>query len=192
MTQAVDEVLRAIDTLPRTGRPGIVAIDGRCASGKTTLAGLLARRRSCTVFHMDDYFLRPEQRTRERLAEPGGNVDHERFAEEVLIPLHSGAGTVTVRAYDCKTQSLDDPVTAPAGGAVIVEGSYSCHPALWDYADLHVFLTVSPEEQMRRIVRRNGVDGAAVFRDRWIPLEEAYFRAFGIEERCDLRFSTEE
>ena len=32
---------------------------------------------------MDDYFLQPYQRTEERLAEPGGNVDYERFKEEI-------------------------------------------------------------------------------------------------------------
>ena len=36
---------------------------------------------------MDDFFLRPEQRTKMRLAEIGGNVDYERFYREVLIPL---------------------------------------------------------------------------------------------------------
>ena len=36
---------------------------------------------------MDDFFLRPEQRTEERLKEVGGNVDRERFLEEVARPL---------------------------------------------------------------------------------------------------------
>ena len=38
----------------------IVAIDGRCASGKTTLAREIAKRLDCNIFHMDDFFLRPE------------------------------------------------------------------------------------------------------------------------------------
>ena len=44
----------------------LVAIDGRCASGKTTLAGKLAERCESAlqvdhvhVIHMDDFFLRP-------------------------------------------------------------------------------------------------------------------------------------
>ena len=41
----------------------IVAIDGKYASGKTTPADKLAEICNCNV---DDYFLRPEQRT------PGG------------------------------------------------------------------------------------------------------------------------
>ena len=67
----------------------IMAIDGKCNSGKTTLASKLAEIYDCNVFHMDDFFLRPEQRTPERFAEVGGNVDYERFWEEVLLPLKS-------------------------------------------------------------------------------------------------------
>lgn len=68
----------------------ILAIDGNCCAGKSKFAAQLAERFSATVFHMDDFFLRPEQRTAERLAAPGGNVDHERFRAEVLLPLTRG------------------------------------------------------------------------------------------------------
>lgn len=33
----------------------IVAIDGRCGSGKTTLAAKLQKQLHCSVFHMDDF-----------------------------------------------------------------------------------------------------------------------------------------
>lgn len=60
----------------------LLAIDGGSAAGKTTLGKLLEQRYACNVFHMDDFFLRPMQRTKERLAELGGNVDRERFFTE--------------------------------------------------------------------------------------------------------------
>ena len=68
----------------------------------------------------------------------------------------------------------------------IVEGSYSCHPALWEHYDLRVFLTIDPENQMRRIEKRNGPEKAVMFAQRWIPLEELYFRAFDLQARCDI------
>lgn len=63
---------RAMPLLLRLERlsRGLVAIDGPCASGKTTLANALGGALGLTVFHMDDFFLRPSQRTPERLAEP--------------------------------------------------------------------------------------------------------------------------
>ena len=53
--------------------PLIVAIDGRCGSGKTTLGEYLEQVFDCNLFRMDDFFLRMEQRTPQRLKETGGN-----------------------------------------------------------------------------------------------------------------------
>lgn len=163
----------------------IVAIDGRCGSGKTTLATRLQDDLSCAVYHMDDFFLRPEQRTAARLLQPGENVDHERFLNEVLLPLHN-ARSITYRPFICSRQQLGEPVTVAANPLTIVEGSYACHPALWEHYDLRIFLTIDPEDQLRRIETRSSPEKAQQFRDRWIPLEERYFRAFNVQERCDI------
>ena len=68
-------------------KPLLIAIDGKCGSGKTTLGFYLKRQFDANLFHMDDFFLQDSQRTEERLAETGGNVDYERFREEVLKSL---------------------------------------------------------------------------------------------------------
>ena len=141
--QMVSAVLQAVQALPQDRQPLIVALDGRCASGKTTLAALLLQRTGCSVVHMDHFFLRPEQRTRERLEQPGGNVDYERFLAEVLEPLRAGKDC-SYRPYDCKQQKLAEPVAVRQRKLIVVEGSYSCHPTLWERYDLHVFLTVNP------------------------------------------------
>lgn len=167
--------------------PFLVAVDGRCGAGKTTFASFLQGKFGWSVLHMDHFFLRPEQRTEERLKTPGGNVDYERFLEEVLNPIKEGEREILYRPYDCHRQELAEPISVIPGNVCLVEGSYSCHPALWDRYDLHVFLTVDEEEQMRRIIRRNGEENADMFRKRWILLEESYFAAYRIKERCDLR-----
>lgn len=77
------------------GRRTTLAIDGPCGSGKTTLAALLAQLYDCPVFHADDFFLRPEQRTPERFAQPGGNLDRERLREEVLCRCTRGSRFAT-------------------------------------------------------------------------------------------------
>ena len=40
----------------REKRPFVIAIDGRCASGKTTLAGRLQKEIDCNIIHMDHFF----------------------------------------------------------------------------------------------------------------------------------------
>ncbi|MDE5596786.1 MAG: uridine kinase, partial [Lachnospiraceae bacterium] len=125
----ISTIIEAINSLPKKETSQIIAIDGRCAAGKTSLAAHLQEQLHCPVIHMDHFFLRPEQRTKERLATPGGNVDYERFLQEVITPLHL-SGTFSYRPFDCKTQSLTDAVRILPKDYVFVEGSYSCHPAL--------------------------------------------------------------
>lgn len=167
----------------------LIAIDGRCASGKTTLSAELQKLISCNVIHMDHFFLPPEQRTPERLCTPGENVDHERLFTEVLIPLKK-VEKVSYRPFDCKTMSFGNTIELATAEINIIEGSYSCHNALYRHYDLHIFLSVSPEEQMKRIMLRDGSEKAKIFASRWIPLEEAYFQAFSIAEKCEHCFET--
>lgn len=161
----------------------IVAIDGRCASGKTTLATSLADKLHCNCIHMDDFFLQPYQRTPERLQEPGGNVDYERFLAEVLLPLQKGEA-FSYRPFLCQTMDFGEPIQVEPKSLTIIEGSYATHPKLKEYYDLTVFLTVLPEEQMERIILRNG-EKAEMFRNKWIPLEEKYFETYEVAENCD-------
>lgn len=167
--------------------PTIIAIDGRCGSGKSTVAAALSAKLGAPVVHMDDFFLRPEQRTAERLALPGGNSDRERLVAEVIVPLMEGREP-EYGVYSCSTGTIAEKITLPKSKVYIIEGSYSCHPDLWEYADLHVFLTIDPPEQMQRIIEREGAERAEMFRTRWIPMEEKYFNTFGIAERCELLF----
>ena len=180
-------VRRVEELFARQGRV-LAAIDGRCGSGKSTLAALLAARWDCTLVHADDFFLRPEQRTPQRLAQPGGNFDQERFEAEVLAPLREGRDAL-YRPYDCHAGRLKGPVAAPFRPVVLAEGSYTCHPDLWPCYDLHVFVTAPLEVRLARLARRPGVDLEA-FRTRWIPLEEAYFASQRLPERCDLVLET--
>ena len=175
------EIAHILETKDRV----IVAIDGRCASGKTTLAAALSERYGCPVIHMDDFFLRPEQRTAERLSTPGENVDHERFLSQVLLPLYNGE-EVAYRPFSCRTMTLGDPITVPHAAVTVVEGSYACHPSLRDFYGLRVFLDVDSEAQMERILHRSGPEKAEEFRRRWIPLEELYFSKLDVAARCDL------
>ena len=163
----------------------IVAIDGPCASGKTTLAAELSARLSCPVIHMDHFFLRPEQRTPERLAEPGGNLDRERFKAEVLAPLRAGT-EVSYRPFVCSAMTLGEPISIPHASVTVIEGSYSCHPDLRESYDLRLFTTIGKTEQEQRLLLREGEAKLAVFKARWIPMEEAYFKAFDVKSFCHV------
>lgn len=185
----LQRLLLRIQNASSVGDRMVIGIDGRCASGKTTLSERLSRELGCPVVHMDHFFLRPHMRTAERLATPGGNVDHERFLEAVAPHLKDPL-PFSYAPYDCSTQALGDVIEIPAAPVILVEGSYCLCPPLWHLYDLRLFLTVAPETQLARIKIRNGDAGLKAFKERWIPMEEAYFEAFGIADRCDLLLDT--
>lgn len=178
------EVFRQIDrVLESSGQKQVVvAVDGMCGSGKTTLGAILQEIYDCNLFHMDDFFLQPGQRTRERLEEPGGNVDYERFRAQVLEHLKDPEGCC-YQIYDCSIRQLDRKVQTGYRRLNIVEGAYSQHPYFGDIYDLRFFCGVPEEEQMARIRARNGEELLRRFRSEWIPMENKYFAAFGIREK---------
>ena len=185
MEEILSCLRKQIDDLLKTGRQILIAIDGNCTAGKTTLAAVLEKEYDCNVFHMDDFFLRPEQRTAERYAQPGGNVDYERFREEVLIPLKKG-GPFSFRPFSCRTFTLSDAVEVTPKALNIVEGTYSQHPYFGDVYDLRVFLSVDGQLQKQRIYQRPVFLQERFFSD-WIPMEKLYFDSCRIPEKADLR-----
>ena len=186
MKEILNAVTKQIDCLLGQKETVTVAIDGKCTSGKTTLASMLAQRYDCNVFHMDDFFLRPEQRTLERLSEIGGNTDYVRFQEEVLTPLQSGS-SFSYRPYDCKTQTLSKPVCIYPKALNIIEGSYALHPYFGSPYDLKVLLTVSPEMQRQRIMQRNPFLHKRFFEE-WIPMENRFFETLPFQSDLEAGY----
>ena len=181
MEKVLEAAKKRIDPILAEKDFVIIAIDGKCTSGKTTLAARLAEIYDCNVFHMDDFFLRPAQRTPARFAEVGGNVDYERFHEEVLLPLLSGRG-FSYRPFDCKTFTLRAPVPVTPRRLNIIEGTYSMHPYFGDPYDLRILLTVEDETQRQRILQRPPFLHKRFFEE-WIPMENRYFAAL-IRDDC--------
>lgn len=188
-----ETVLRRLEEMTaealRRKKQIIVAVDGRCASGKTSLAEALSQRLDCNVVHTDDFYLQPFQRTEERLSEAGGNLDRERLMKEVIKPLNEGR-EVSYRPLVCSTMTFSDVIRFEHESICIIEGSYSCHPELRDYYDITVFVTTDKKSQQERILLRNGEEKLKVFLSRWIPMEEKYFETFEVEKNTDLIIET--
>ena len=176
----IDKLMNELDHV-------LVAIDGDCASGKTTLAGLLAKVYDCNIVHLDQFFLRPKQRTEARLAEAGGNIDYERFSEEVLDKVKAG-GEFSYRPFNCKSRDFDEPIVLLPKKLTIIEGSYSHLPALAKHYDLKVFLSIPEDMQLERILKRNGEVMCEKFKSTWIPMEKRYAKVFRVRKNSDMVF----
>ena len=184
MNEIVSQLRPHIAQLLAKGRPVVIAIEGNCTAGKTTLAAALEKEYDCNVFHMDDFFLRPEQRTAERYAQAGGNVDYERFREEVLDKLKTGR-PFAYRPFDCSTFTLSEEIAVQPKQLTVVEGTYCLHPYFGDVYDLKIFMDISEALQAERVRQR-----PAFLHDRffgtWIPMEKIYFDHYRIRQKCHL------
>lgn len=181
-------VLSEVNRLVQRKEPAVIAIDGRCGSGKTYLAGLIGELFPCNICHMDDFYLPLEQRRENWTEIPGGNMDFKRFLTEVLHPARAGQ-TILYHPYDCKKNGVGETVQMPFCGLTVAEGSYSQHPMLEEEYDLTIFLTCSREEQRRRLQMREGSRFSA-FEEMWIPMEENYLEYYSIETGSHLIIDT--
>ena len=175
--------------LANAAAPVVLALDGRCGSGKTTMATALAEQfPNSIVLHTDDFYLPPADRVPGWEQTPCANMDLARLRDEVLAPARAGKPAL-YRAYSCREGAYLPVQQLAAQPLVILEGSYSHHPLLTGYETLRVFLTCAKEEQTRRLQAREG-ERYANFAARWVPLEEGYFAQYHIAETADFVVDT--
>lgn len=162
-----------------------IAIEGNSGAGKSTLAKFINSIYKGNLFHMDDFFLRPEQKIEERLKEVGGNIDYERFKYEIINGLESNS-EFNYQTYNCKTLKLDQVHTVEPNVLNIVEGVYSMHPRFIDIYDYKIFLEIEEKIQIERILNRSGEFMLKRFINEWIPMENEYFKEMNIRDKSDI------
>ncbi len=176
-------------------RPYLVAVDGRCGSGKTGFSGIVEQLIPCRmhVAHMDHFYLPPERRGERWKEVPAGNMDLERLRREILLPVRSGK-PLTYPPFLPDGPVLDEygeeiEMDPDDAALILVEGTYSQHPSLSEFYDYKMFLTCEREEQTRRLRAREG-SYYPTFDRVWRTLEERYFSACGTRAAADLTVDT--
>ncbi|MET0695553.1 MAG: NTP transferase domain-containing protein [Propionibacteriaceae bacterium] len=200
-SSAVQQILTAVDALDISGRPVVVALDGRSGAGKTTLAAGLSLVRPATVVEGDDFYGGRQIAgldffARERLpdAEVADLViDWRRLRREALEPL-SGGNAARFARYDWDSDDgrMGAEVGLVAADLVVVEGVYSARPELSDLVDLAVCVEVDPSVRQRRLSLRADDDDPHLV-SFWERGESFYFAEVRPVESFDLVVgSTEE
>lgn len=159
------------------GRPWVVAVDGRSAGGKTTLAERLHRAvpRSAVV-HTDD------------VAWHHSFVDWaERMREHVLVPLHAGRA-VSWRPPEWVARGRTGAVEVPGEvDLVLVEGVGAGRRELADLVDRSVWVQSDAVEAVERgIVRDGGTPEAEAFWHEWAATEVPFLQDQAPWERAHV------
>lgn len=161
-------------------RPVFVAVDGECASGKTFFAEMMSEKYGFSVVHTDDFF------------NPGfehcfpprvdGNIDYQRIFNQVLL---QNGDFIEYDVFDCGLQRFEGKRRIKTDGVVLIEGTYSMHPVLFQKYSLTLFFETSREKQEKRIADR-GESVAENLNNIWIPASKRYFDHYGIKEKSDF------
>ncbi|WP_394274801.1 saccharopine dehydrogenase NADP-binding domain-containing protein [Luteococcus sp.] len=179
---STDEVLRVLSARAVEGRPRIVAVDGRGAAGKTTLASDLAERvPGAVVVHTDDLAWH----------EPLFGWAH---LEHQLLTAARAGQEVHLVPPQWTARGREGSIDVPAGSPlVVVEGTGAAQRAVADLLDAVVWVQSDFEEAERRGIERDiaqGVNGDAdettAFWHAWMAHELDFFAEDRPWERADL------
>lgn len=159
----------------------IVAIDGNCASGKSTLANELSQFFDTRIIHLDDFYLPRGQK--DLSSSNDGNIDLKRFKEEIVN--HLNEPSLEYRVFSCKEQKIVSSTILDNKQLTIVEGSYSLNPYFNRYYDLSIFMKIDSETQIKRLKERNK-ENYQDFINKWVVLENKYNNFYQIEQKSML------
>ena len=168
----VTEILTAGESRRRPGRPLVIALDGRRATGKTVLAAALTLHHAATVVVPGDDFhatelagLSADERGRWPAAQVADRMlDWRRLREQVMARLAGGR---------------------PPADLLVVEGVYTARPELADLVDLAVCVEADPAVRRSRVrSREQGAPEWVSFAERG---EDYYFDRVRPVSSYDLR-----
>ena len=207
------QLLAEIAARKPANRPLLVGIDGRCGSGKTTLANELAqafaiRSPSIQILRpsLDGFHNARERRYRQGEYSPNGYYedayDYQALIDCLLRPLSGSSFPVLCRqvSLDLRTDLPDaaSPVAVTANTVVLFEGLFLFRSPIDDYWDFRILLDVSPGESISRAVARDtGVIGTAAivqkkYAERYEPAWRIYVEAESPANKADWIVNNED
>ncbi len=169
----VKKLQNYIDLLNEKNNRYIVSLEGRCASGKTTLSKEL---KNITLIHVDDFF---DEKGLERL----NYKDLKSFLERIK---NANIGDkIIYKAFSCRNWSYYEKEIL-VSKVIVVEGVYSYSEEIRSYFDKLVFSVISKEEQLNRLQRRESEKYLQKYLNIWIPREEEYYKTFDFVSNADI------
>ena len=149
----------------------------------------MSEKLNAQIFHADDFLLPPSLRTEERYNEPGGNIHYERMKEEVIDKIKEGKinDVIKYKPFNYIIQDFGEEIYLKMNIINIVEGSYCLNPYFGKYYDICIFMKINDKEQIERLAKR-APKMINNFINKWIPLEKKYHEAFGLSDKCDIKF----
>ena len=171
------DVIGALRNLEVSGRQLVVLIDGPAGAGKTTLAEIISTNfTSVNLVHMDDLY-------------DGWNIPlntdlYSRIQLQILAP-HLNSEESAYDVYDWAERSFQSKKQLPVRKILVVEGVGSAGIENRKLADLIVFIDVSPELGLNRVLKRDGLELSNEMQG-WQVMETEHFENDGTKRAADF------
>jgi aminoglycoside 6'-N-acetyltransferase len=174
-----------------SGRPVLVAVDGRSGSGKSTAADGLASRLDAVVVRGDDFYRDLSDETRRALPPAQAAelmFDVERLRSEALAPLLAGEpGTYHPHDWVTGTGLASTVVSLDPRPIVILDGVYAGRAELSDLVDVAVCLEADEATRLQRLAERG--HGNEQWHSVWEAAEDYHFTHLRPPAAFDFRIA---
>jgi uridine kinase len=182
----IDQLLLEIKALPQKSLL-LIGIDGPGGVGKTTLAHDLQKTLdNVQIVHMDDFDVPSHQKMMLSAYRPvGPDTEWMRVLHEVVFPLYGNKKAIYKR-YDRSSDAYVEEVTIKPYGVVVIEGVFALRRELFSYYDLGVWVDLSLEKRIERVIARDGESSRPLWENDWLPMEEKYIDIYKPHEYADF------
>ncbi len=168
------QIRHYLESFPKT-KVNFFAIEGKAASGKTTISNLLEREKDINVIHLDDFLDGPSDEN---------NVNSLRLIKEIINPAILD-NPLKYKKYDATYKTYSDGLIDNVTSTVLIEGVFSSNYILEEYYRGIIYLHVPTNTQNARFQSKSRAIYSRFLNER-LPKEAIYYKKYNIYKKADL------
>jgi uridine kinase len=198
----VESLLNKLKNVDISKRVYVVGIDGLGGAGKSTIVSSLKlklqnQNYNCYVLHIDDFihpkYIRYDESKEEWYCYYNIQWRYDYLVKEILLPIKEGNRLdKQIELYDKERDTyILETISIPQGSILLLEGIFLQRKELKNYLDFTVYLDVSQDVRLKRILLRDTYIGELQdirrkYERRYFPAEEKYISEYSPIENADL------
>lgn len=198
----MDKIIEAVKKLVTPEKTIVIGIDGLGGSGKSTISEvikdtLIEDGINTVLLHIDDFIHPRTVRYNENYEEwecyKYLQWRYDYLIREIIKPVKKGkefSGEVEI--YDKENDSyIMQRLEIPLGTVIIIEGVFLQRKELSGIFDYMVYIDVSENERLKRVLKRDGYIGdeeqiRKKYENRYFPAERKYFNSYSPRDNADI------